>query len=79
MNIDIRTYNNNIAKEVRFGDKKGGLGRVCSIQRVVPVQFTLLSLEGNSVGHVKYEDIDDFIKALKYAKEYWGEELQFQK
>ena len=67
--MDIRKIpNENI---VQFADKVGGGHRCYKLEKNLPVQFDITTVDGTSL-HIKHEDIDNLIKALKYVKDHWG-------
>ncbi|QIW90339.1 hypothetical protein OLCHANIL_00259 [Vibrio phage V05] len=68
--VDIRNHGAKIDGIV-FADKEGGEGRLYKLERFVPVQFHLVTSSGMRV-HVKMDDVDNLIEALKAAKELWG-------
>lgn len=49
----------------------GGTGRCISLNKFVPVQFSITTRDGTST-HIKHADIDNLISALTYVKEHWG-------
>lgn len=54
-----------------FGDdNRDGLGKACYLDDAFPHQCHIVS-RGNDHIHVKYNDIDHLIAALKKAKELW--------
>lgn len=68
--IDIRNHDAKVDAIV-FADKDGGLGRAFKLESFVPTQFHVITRGGNKF-HVKMDDVDNLIEALKTAKELWG-------
>ncbi|WQZ00173.1 hypothetical protein vBValCWD615_30 [Vibrio phage vB_ValC_WD615] len=68
--LDIRNQDAQI-NDIVFANKEGGEGRLYKLERFVPVQFHLVTSSGFKV-HVKMEDVDNLIEALKTAKKLWA-------
>lgn len=71
--LDIRIYKE-VYNKVQLADINGSLGKVVYLERLVPEQLDLLNFIGEKLGHIKFADIDNLIKALNYAKDHWEEE-----
>lgn len=67
--MDIRKVQDD--NTIIFADKDGGGHKCYQLEKNLPVQFNITTVDGTPV-HIKHEDIDNLMKALKYAKEHWG-------
>ncbi len=72
MTIDIRRYSEPVQhRDIVFTEKdKGGNGMAYRVTDDFPVQCGIESRSGKV--HVKYEDIDNLVRALQLAKQMWG-------
>lgn len=69
--MDVRKLSENI-DTIRFADKNsGGSYKTSSIGFAGLSQVDIITSHG-VVAHVKFSDIDNFIIALKKAKELWS-------
>lgn len=73
--LDIRKESS-IADRVVFSTSEHhGIGKLHSLDRgFYPDQFYLLNRSNVSV-HVKYADIDNLIRALKYVRDNWKDNV----
>ena len=70
--IDIRKHEPEKITRIQFADKSvGGNGKGYILNNDYPSQVGIISQGGETI-HIKYSDMDNFIAALKKAKELWN-------
>ncbi len=73
--LDIRNDpKDSVISMIRFSDNRPGeaLGKAFALSKFVPAQFKIIT-PGGEPCHIKMEDVDNLILALKKAKELWSE------
>ena len=72
--IDIRDKESNSINLIRFSGSDCGMGKAALLRRYSTGQFVIIHNPNDSsdLCHVKFEDVDNLILALKEAKKLWG-------